>query len=35
MKERICPKCGGDLIYLEELNEIICDTCDCCEEEVM
>ena len=23
MKERICPECGGDLIYLEELNEII------------
>lgn len=35
METRVCPECGGELIYLECLNEIICDSCDYCEEEVM
>lgn len=35
MEIGICKECGGTLIYLESLNEVICDTCDYCEEEVM
>lgn len=31
----ICPECGGNLIYIECLNEIICDTCEYEQEEVM
>ena len=30
-----CKECGGTLIYIKELNEIICDTCEYAEEEAM
>lgn len=32
---KVCPECGGDLEYIECLNEVVCDTCDYCEEGVM
>lgn len=33
--ERICPECGGTLVYIECLNELTCDTCEYTEEEYM
>lgn len=29
-----CPECGGWLIYIHALNEIVCDTCEYTEEGV-
>jgi primosomal protein N' len=36
MDDRIgtCPECGGWLIYIQALNEIVCDTCEYKEEGV-
>ena len=31
----MCPKCGGELIYIAEFNERICDTCEYREREIL
>ena len=31
----MCPECGGELIYISEFNERICDNCEYKEEEVL
>ena len=31
----MCPECGGELIYIPEFNERICDTCQYKEEEIL
>ena len=31
----MCPDCGGELIYLPEFNERICDNCGYKEEEIL
>ena len=31
----MCPKCGGELIYIPEFNERVCDTCEYKEEEIL
>lgn len=32
---RCCPKCGGNLEYIQSFNMIVCDTCDYELKEVM
>ena len=29
----MCPECSGELIYIPEFNERVCDTCEYKEEE--
>lgn len=31
----MCPECGGELIYIAEFNERVCDTCQYKEEEIL
>ena len=31
----MCPECGGELIYIPEFNERVCDTCEYKEEEIL
>ena len=31
----MCPECGGELIYIPEFNERICDTYEYREEEIL
>ena len=31
----MCPECGGELIYIPEVNERVGDTCDYKEEEIL
>ena len=31
----MCPECGGELIYIPEFNERICDNCEHKEEEIL
>ena len=31
----MCPECGGELIYIPEFNEKVCDTCEYKEEDVL
>ena len=31
----MCPECGGELIYMPDFNEIVCDTCEYKEEEIL
>ena len=31
----MCPECGGELIYIPEFNERVCDNCGYKEEEIL
>ena len=31
----MCPECGGELIYIAEFNEKICDNCEYREKEIL
>ena len=31
----MCPECGGELIYIAEFNERVCDTCKYKEEGIL
>ena len=31
----MCPECGGELIYIHEFNERVCDNCEYREEEIL
>ena len=30
----MCPECGGELIYIPEFNERVCDNCEYREKEI-
>ena len=31
----MCPECGGELIYIPEFNERVCDNCEYRDKEIL